>query len=137
MNKFFQFLLRLVASLAFFLVIFVVVIFILKFFGMNLQTLESFPALMPLTIAFAVTSSMTTFDKRLIQARRNGSLPPDEPMLPGWVGLIVWIHWTLGLSLLFLNWRCALLIFFVKFALSVLPVLETMGNILMAPFRVR
>jgi len=90
-----------------------------------------------LTIAFVITSSITTFDKRLIQARRDGTLPPDEPLLPSWVGLIGWIHWGLALALLIINWKYAIIVFIVMFVLAVLPVLETIGNILMSSFKQR
>ena len=50
------------------------------------------PILIGLTIAFAVTASITTFDVRLIQAKRAGDLPPDEPLLPTWTGLFGWFH---------------------------------------------
>jgi len=100
-------------------------------------TVINSPSLITLTIFFAITSSITTFDKRLIQAKRDGSLPPDEPMLPTWVGLIAWLHWGIGLTLILLNWKYAILLFVIKFVLSVLPVLETVGNVLMSPFRPR
>jgi len=90
-----------------------------------------------LTITFVISSSITTFDKRLIQARRDGTLPPDEPLLPSWVGLIGWIHWGLALALLIINWKYAIIVFIVMFVLAVLPVLETIGNILMSPFKQR
>jgi len=100
-------------------------------------TVINSPSLITLTIFFAITSSITTFDKRLIQAKRDGRLPPDEPMLPTWVGLIAWLHWGIGLTLILLNWKYAILLFVIKFVLSVLPVLETVGNVLMSPFRPR
>ena len=90
-----------------------------------------------LTIAFVITSSITTFDKRLIQARRDGTLPTDESLLPSWVGLIGWIHWGLALALLIINWKYAIIVFIVMFVLAVLPVLETIGNILMSSFKQR
>lgn len=90
-----------------------------------------------LTIVFIITSSIATFDKRLIQAKRNGTLPPDEPMLPSWVGIIWWIHWGIALALLFMNWKYAIIVFIAMFLLAVLPVLETIGNILMSPFKQR
>lgn len=90
-----------------------------------------------LTIIFAVTSSITVFDKRIIQAKRAGTLPADESMLPTWVGGIAWLHWGVGLAIFLLNWQYALIVFVAKFVLSVLPVLETIGNILMSPFKPR
>ena len=95
------------------------------------------PYLIGLTVAYAVTSSITVFDKRLIQARKSGLIPPEEPMLPVWVGFIAWIHWSIGLVIVLLNWQYAMVVFVAKFILSVLPVLETIGNVLMAPFRPR
>ena len=88
-----------------------------------------------LTLVFIITSSIVTFDKRLIQAKRNGTLPPDEPILPLWVGLIVWIHWGLALALLLINWKYAIIVFIAMFLLAVLPVLEIIGNMLMSPFK--
>jgi len=98
-------------------------------------TAISSPTILMLTILYAITSSITVFDKRLIQAKRDGTLPPDEPMLPWWVGIIAWADWGIILTLLILNWKFALLLFLVKFILSVLPVLEIAGNIIMRPFR--
>ena len=93
------------------------------------------PLIIVLTIIFAFTSSITTFDKRLIQAQRDGRLSENEAMLPTWVGALVWFHWLVGLSIILLNWKYAIVVFVIKFILSVLPVLETIGNILMLPFR--
>ena len=71
----------------------------------------------------------------MIQARRDGTLPPDEPMLPDWAGVFVWINWVVFIVLLFLNWKYAILVFFIRFILKVLPVLEIIGNIIMSPFK--
>lgn len=96
------------------------------------------PILIGLTIVYFITSSITTFDRRLIQAEKAGTPSSvDHSMLPWWVGFILYIHWGIGLALLLLNWKYALVVFISKFVLSVLPVLETIGNILMAPFRPR
>ena len=88
-----------------------------------------------LIIAFVITSSITTFDKRLTQAKRIGDLPPDEPSLPSWVALVYWIHIGLIIAMLVINWRYALIILVIGFILEVLPVWETIGNILMSPFK--
>ena len=90
-----------------------------------------------LTIAFVITSSITTFDKRLIQAKRESTLPSDEPLLPSWAGFIGWIHWGLALALLIINWKYAIIVYIVLFILAVLPVMEIIGNILMSPFKQR
>jgi len=88
-----------------------------------------------LTIAFAITSSITTFDKRLIQAKREGVLPSDQPMLPSWVSFIYWIHIGLIIAMFVLNWRYALVLIVIGFIFAVLPVWEMIGNIIMSPFK--
>jgi hypothetical protein len=95
------------------------------------------PLIIGLTVAYFILASITTFDIRMIQAKRAGVLPPDEPMLPTWVNLLYWLEWTVFLALLYLNWKYALILFVIKFVLKVLPVLETIGNVLMSPFKPR
>src|SRR5436853_7679495 len=90
-----------------------------------------------LTVAYFLVASITTFDIRMTQAQRQGTLPSDEPMLPSWVGVFVWAQWAIFLLLLYLNWKYALILFALKFVLKVLPVLEVIGNILMSPFKPR
>ena len=93
------------------------------------------PYIYCLLIIYALTSSITVFDTRLIQGRKNGTVPESEPMLPNWVSLIAWIDWLALLALILMNWKVALIAYAIKFILSVLPVLEVVGNILMSPFR--
>lgn len=93
------------------------------------------PVLIVVTILFALTSSITTFEKRLIQAKRSGDLPADEPLLPTWTIIFYWLHFGVILALLLLNPRYAVLLFVVGFILAVLPVWEIIGNILMSPFK--
>ena len=95
------------------------------------------PLIIGLTIAYFIVASITTFDLRMTQAKRQGTLPPDEPMLPAWVGVFDWLQWIIFIVLLYLNWKYALVLFVIKFVLKVLPVLETVGNILMSPFKPR
>jgi hypothetical protein len=89
------------------------------------------------TIAYAVTSSITTFDLRLSQSKKNGTLPVTEPELPKWVNFLYWLEWVFLATLVYLNWKYALIVYAIKFALMVLPVLESLGNILMSPFKKR
>lgn len=88
-----------------------------------------------LTIAYFLVASITTFDIRLIQAKKSGTLPQDEPELPAWIGIFAWLEWGIFVWLLVLNWKYALVLLVIKFILKVLPVLETAGNVLMRPFR--
>lgn len=99
-----------------------------------LNTPTNSPIIIVLTVAFVITASITTFDVELIRAKRDGVLPPDEPLLPAWIGLFHWLHWGLCLTLLILNWKYAVLVFIIQFALSVFPILET---IVMSPLRDR
>lgn len=93
------------------------------------------PVFSILIILFFITSSITVFDKRLIQARKRGDVPADEPMLPPWVGIIWWIEIGLALTMLIMDWKRAIGVFIIIFVLSILPVLEIIGNIFMRPFR--
>lgn len=95
------------------------------------------PLIIGLTVAYFLVASITTFDIRLNQAKRQGILPIDEPTLPGWVSVLYWLQWAIFLMLLYLNWKYALVLFVIKFVLKVLPVLEIVGNILMSPFKPR
>jgi len=90
------------------------------------------PIYLGLTIVYFLVASIVTFDIRLIQARRQGE---NYPILPSWTGIFGWLQWAIFIVLFVLNWKYALIIFVVKFILKVLPVLETIGNILMSPFR--
>ena len=95
----------------------------------------SSPASIVLAIGLFISYSITTFDKRVIQAKRSGLLPPDHPNLPSWVIVFHALDWLILIAFLVLNWRVALLVWAVLFVLKVLPVLETIGNILMVPFK--
>ncbi|HOQ91397.1 MAG TPA: hypothetical protein PKV49_01025 [bacterium] len=95
----------------------------------------SSPVVLVLTIGYLITSSITTFDIRMTQGRKNGTLPANEPMLPNWVAYIFWIDWIIIIALAFINWKFAIAIFIIRFILKVLPVLEILGNFLMAPFK--
>jgi hypothetical protein len=95
------------------------------------------PLIIGLTVAYFLVASIGTFDLRLTQAKRDGTLPPDEPDRPGWVVIFDWLMWGIWLALLYLNWKYALVLFGIKFVLKLLTVLETIGNILMAPFKPR
>lgn len=102
------------------------------------QLLEQFlasPALIALSCVLALSYSITTLDKRIIQGKRSGLLPPDHPNLPKWTFFFHIADWGILIALLLLNWKVALAVWALLFVLKVLPVLETVGNILMAPFK--
>jgi hypothetical protein len=100
-----------------------------------LKTAIQSPAILILTVLYFIAAAISTFDIRLIQAKRAGELTADDPMLPSWVGFFYYLGWGIFVALLFLNWQYALLLFVIKFILKVLPVLETIGNMLMSPFK--
>ncbi len=99
------------------------------------KTVIQSPTIIILTIIYFIAESIVAFDIRLIQAKRAGRLTPDDPMLPSWVAIFIYLGWGIFIALLFINWQYAVLLFIIKYILKVLPVLETMGNILMSPFR--
>lgn len=106
-----------------------------KFMIELFNTAISSPIVIIITVLYAITSAITTFDIRMTQAKRNGSLPSDEPMLPKWVALVFWVDWMLIIALILLNWKYAILVFVIRFILKVLSVLEIIGNVLMSPFK--
>lgn len=93
------------------------------------------PISITLVIIFIITSSVTTFDKRMIQAKKAGTIPTDESLPPSWVAGVYWIHYGLMVIILVLNWKYAIGLFIIGFIFEVLPVWETLGNIIMRPFR--
>lgn len=88
-----------------------------------------------ITFLYFLTSSITTFDIRLTQAKKQGVIPTNEDFVPKWVALVYWADWALILILAIANWRYAIMVFIIRFILKVLPVLEVVGNLLMAPFK--
>ncbi len=85
-----------------------------------------------LLIAYGVTSSIVIYDIRLDQERRfNGR---DAGSLPGWTIVFHWIAYACAIALIFISWRAFITIFVVRFILKLLPVLETIGGLLMIPF---
>lgn len=101
------------------------------------NTAVNSPIVIFITILYVITSAITTFDIRMTQAKRNGSLPPDEPMPPSWVAYVFWADWAFALILILLNWKYAVLIFVIRFTLKFLPVLEIVGNAIMSPFKIK
>jgi len=100
-----------------------------------LSQLLSSPLLLTLAAVLFLVSCITTLDKRIAQGKKSGTLPADQPDLPKWVLALHFLDWGLLITLLVLNWRVGLLVWAVLLVLKVLPVLETIGNILMRPAR--
>ncbi len=91
------------------------------------------PLYLGLTILYFFVASIVTFDMRLNQAKMFEGV--DYGTLPAWTGIFYYLQWAIFIVLAILNWKYALIIFGVKFILKFLPVLETIGNILMSPFK--
>ena len=88
------------------------------------------PIIIIVTIIYFLTSAVETFDIRLTQAKKAGE---DIEQLPIWVNFFYLASWVLFIILFLLNWKYAILVFIIKFILKVLPILEIVGNVLMAP----
>lgn len=91
------------------------------------------PEIIVLTILYFIVASITTFDIRLNQEILFSGW--EETSLPKWVAILYWLLWAIWIYIFYLNWKYALTIFVIKFILKVLPVLESVGNILMSPFK--
>jgi hypothetical protein len=103
---------------------------------MNLiRQLVDSPLLIGVSVALFFCASISIFDLRIAQGKRAGMIPKDFPELPRWVGIFHLLYWILLITLLVLNWRVGIMVWVVLFILKLLPVLETIGNILMAPFK--
>lgn len=96
----------------------------------------SAPVLIALTIIYAIAAAITTYDIRVTQAEWDHNLPPNFSKPPIWIGnLFAWLLWICWASIFILNWKYALFLFVLKFVLKFLPILETIGELLLLPFR--
>jgi len=86
-----------------------------------------------LVVIYFLAASVVTLDIRLEQAKLfHGQ---DFGELPNWTVIFLYLQWGIFATTAILNWKTALIVFTVKFILKVLPVLEVLGKILMAPFK--
>lgn len=95
------------------------------------------PLVFSLVFVLFFSSSLSTFYVRCRQAMRVGDWPEGDPVVPEWVGNFLFVDIAIFVALLVMDWRLAIKIWCIRFALKVLPVLEVIGNILLAPFRPR
>ena len=88
------------------------------------------PALFWTTIVWFSLSAAATFNKRMGQIQRRGEVPPymEYPIMHG-VMLILLV--PLFVWLLYMNWKWALTLYFLRLALAVSPIPETIGKALM------
>jgi hypothetical protein len=97
------------------------------------HTPVSTPLLIALTIVYAICAAITTFDTRIIQAKKHGYLRESDAQVPSWTGLFGILLWATWVAIFLLSWWYALLLFVIKFVLKVLPVLENIGALLLTP----
>jgi len=90
------------------------------------------PLLIGLTMVFFFASAISTLDKRLTQGKTAGTLPADEPELPAWTVIFDVLRFGALVGVLIINWKFGLAMYAIGFILAVLPVLETVGNVLAA-----
>ncbi len=93
----------------------------------------SSPVYIGLLVVYFICESISTFDTRIIQAKKNGFLREDEAFVPQWTGIFAILGWLSFLGLILLNWKIAIAVFIIKFILKVAPVLENIGALLLLP----
>ncbi len=93
----------------------------------------SSPIYIGILVVYFICESISTFDTRIIQAKKNGFLRNDEAIVPEWTGLFAILGWLSFIALLLLNWKIAIAVFIIKFILKVVPVLEIIGALLLLP----
>jgi len=94
-----------------------------------------------LTVALLVSAAVTTFDKRVTQARMRGvtfpqvgpfrEIGPDTPSPAAWFGIVYWMHIGLLCALFVANWKAAILVYVGGFILASCGFLETLGGLLL------
>jgi hypothetical protein len=92
-----------------------------------------------LSLLYFIVTAIGTYDVRLIQAKQKKytadvANEAEGLMLPNWVGYIHWVGWIIFGTLLFLNWKFAIVLFILIFVLKVSPVMERFGAFLMYRF---
>jgi len=93
----------------------------------------SSPIYIVLLLVYFICESISTFDTRIIQAKKNGFLREDEAIVPQWTGIFAILGWLAFIGLVLLNWKVAIVVFIIKFILKVAPVLENIGAVLLIP----
>lgn len=96
-------------------------------------TPASTPLVTGLTVLYLLCTAISTFDTRIIQAKKAGFLHQDDAQIPEWTGLFGIIASLSILGIILLNWKFAIALIVVKFILKVLPILENIGAFLLTP----
>jgi hypothetical protein len=85
-----------------------------------------------LNILFYLSLSIVLFDLDYKKAKL-----PDEPETPKWVGGIYWLLIISWITILFTNWKFAILGVGIYYLSIIIPLPQIIGNFLMAPFKPR
>lgn len=91
------------------------------------------PILITLIGIYFLSEAISTFDTRIIQAKKNGYLHNDAAQVPQWTGFFAIFAWLSLLALIILSWKFAILVYVVVFILKALPVMENIGAFLLLP----
>jgi len=83
---------------------------------------------------YFLSESISTFDTRIIQAKKGGYLRESDIAVPGWTAIFIFIGWVSLIAMILLNPIAAFVVFIVKYILKVMPVLENIGALLLTPF---
>jgi hypothetical protein len=92
------------------------------------------PLILWLSGLYIFSEAISIYDTRLIQWKKIGSIPQDTPTPPPWTAIFGILGWVIIIAILFLNWQYALTLMLAVFILKVLPVMETLGEIITQPF---
>ncbi|MBW1965936.1 MAG: hypothetical protein JRI48_00880 [Deltaproteobacteria bacterium] len=97
------------------------------------------PLILALSVLYVIVSAIRTYDARLIQAKQKGfysgvAAKAEGRSLPQWVNIFHWAGWVIFVVFLLLNWKYALALYALLFALRTLPILENLGLLMMHPF---
>jgi len=92
-----------------------------------------------LSLLYFIVTAIRTYDLRLFQSQEKElhsdvALEAEGLMLPKWVNYIHWLGWIIFGTLVFLNWKFAIVLFGLMFVLKVSPVMERFGAFLMYRF---
>jgi hypothetical protein len=99
-----------------------------------LSTPFNHPMVIVLAAIYGVSSCITTYDIRYIQATGQKHLPDNALAPPFWTGYFYYLMWATWSTLFLLNPFLALALFLIKFILKVIPVLEILGEEMIRPF---
>lgn len=88
------------------------------------------PLILSLTFVYIVSDAISIYDTRLIQWRQNGMIPKDTPSPPNWTGVFGILSWVTIIVTIILEWQYGLLLWLIIYILKIIPVMETIGGVI-------